>query len=58
MEKNEINKILFFEKLLKEDDYAGGVCASDFSGFVPEKTFNKKVKNSDDGDEEQNIDGK
>ena len=55
MEKNEIDKILFFEELIKENDSAGGVCASDFSGFVPEKP--KKVKNNDDEDE-QNIDGK
>lgn len=55
MEKHEIDKTLFFEELLKENDSAGGVCASDFSGFVPEKPIKKKVKNNDD--EELNMDG-
>lgn len=34
-------KLKLFEALLKEDD-CGGVCASDFSGFVPENNLNKK----------------
>lgn len=40
MEKKliEAKKIELFEALLKED----GVCASDFSGFIPENNLEKK----------------
>lgn len=43
--KNKLSeaKEQLFEALLKEDNSCG-VCASDFSGFVPESNLEKKVE--------------
>lgn len=48
IEKDEASKIKFFEALLKEDDSCG-VCASDFSGFTPEKVISEEDKKKEDG---------
>lgn len=37
-----------FDKILQEDDSSGGACASDFSGFVPEKPA--KIENKENED--------
>lgn len=48
IKKDEASKIQFFEALLKENDSCG-VCASDFSGFTPEKTISEEDKKKEEG---------
>lgn len=45
--ENKLSKTAFFEALIKED-----CCASDFSGFVPEKVITLEKKKEENKNED------